>query len=234
MGRARAVWAVVLGGLVAAAAGRAQDDPPKAATPPPGGQSIPSSFRSYIVADDRFPPKDPKGPADPRNRTARMHDLVIEHGLNPTVAVLARAEKKGEPTADAPAAKLAKGLDPLVAKHRGNNFGAYVIFLALDKEFPDDGRSIEDNPLKGLVRDEKAKEVADLAAGLKATRVPFGLAAADSPATAAWGVRKEDDLVVVLYHRMRVVNRWAFPAGTPPTDEQLKQIVDAADKEAGN
>ena len=39
-----------------------------------------------------------------------------------------------------------------------------------------------------------------------------------------------DETVVVVFDRMRVVNRWAFAQGQPPTDAQVADILAAADK----
>jgi hypothetical protein len=179
---------VVAAVALAAAVGAAQT---------PGGEAVPAGFRSYVVTDDRFPPKpaaDPKAKPtpDPRTRTNKMHDLVVEHGLNPTLAVFARTP----PGPDVPAARLVQQLHPLMEKElRGTNFGAFVVFLTLDAPYPDD-------EMRGV----KADAVRDLAAQLKAPRIPFGLAPAKSDQTDAWKVG--DDTTAVLYNQMRVVRRW--------------------------
>src|SRR5687767_174000 len=99
-----AVAAVALG----AAVGAAQN---------PGGETVPAGFRSYVVTDERFPAKpaaDPKAKPtpDPRTRANKMHDLVVEHGLNPTLAVFTRTP----PAPDIPAARLVGQLHPLMDK----------------------------------------------------------------------------------------------------------------------
>ena len=125
MRRGWATGAITLAGLVAGVAVQAQDQK----APLAAGAAVPAGFRAYIVADDRFAPKvnPPKrqDDRDPRDRTKMMHDLVVEHGLNPTVAVFAR----GKLEKDSPAARLAQALDPVVAKNRANNLGAYLVFL---------------------------------------------------------------------------------------------------------
>jgi hypothetical protein len=217
MRRGWAVWSATLAVLTAGLTGLAQD--PK--------QAVPANFRSFIIVDDRYPPKvsPPKKAEDrdPRDRTFKMHDLVAERGLDPTVAVLTRAE----PSADSAAGKLAKGLDPLVTKHRANSFGAFVIFLTLDKEYPADERRSPDG---AFLREVEQQKVLALAAQLKTSRVPFGLAARKSEATTAWGLGDGDETVVVIYDRMRVANRWAFPQGQAPTDAQINEMLTAADK----
>lgn len=216
--------------LVVVTAGLAQDKPPVAAPPAAAAaDSVPGTFRAFIVLDDRFP-KD-----NVRNRTAKMHCLVIENGLNPVCAVFARAVPAA---ADAPVANLIKQLNGVVQKNRASNSASFVTFLSLDKEYPADEN-----------RAAKAAEVRGLADQLKTPGVTFGLApgkapeaapegAPDKPAEtntlANWKIGDKDDIVVVVYHRMRVVQRWAFTADKPPTDEDIKAIVDAFEKEAKN
>ena len=217
MRRGWAVWSAALAALTAGLTGLAQD---------PTG-AVPANFRSFMVVDDRYPPKvsPPKkaDDRDPRDRTFKMHDLVAERGLDPTAAVFTRAE----PTADSAAGKLAKGLDPLVAKHRANRFGSFVIFLTLDKEYPADERRSPDG---SFLREVEQQKVQALASALKTPRVPFGLAARKSDAATAWGFGDGDETVVVVYDRMKVVNRWSFPQGQPPTDQQIAAILAEADK----
>ncbi len=208
MRRGWAVAVVILAGLTAAVA---QDEKPKPAT---GGASIPAGFRAFIAADERYPAKGKE--ADPRNRANKMHDLVVEHGLNPTVAIFTRTA----PADDGVAAKLAKQLDPLVTTHRGNSFGVFLVYLTLDKEYPDD-----DN------RDAKAQAVKDLATQLKAPKVAYGVAAAKSPQADAWKLG-DTDTVVVLYHRMKIIGRWPADGGQL-AEADIAAIVAAANKEAG-
>lgn len=189
---------------------------------------VPAGFRGYIVADDRYPPQvgpDGKTPApDPRNRTNKIHDPVVELGLNPVLAVFTRAA----PTPDAPVGRLLKRLDELPAAHRklqdrGRPVRAvspFVVFLTLDKEYPEDEQ-----------RDAKAGAVRELAAALKAPRVVYALAAGKSAQTDAWKLG-DAETTVVLYDRMQVLKRWELPAGGV-TDEVVQQIAAEADKAAG-
>ena len=195
----------------------AQDDKPKSAT-----DSVPSSFRSYVVVDDRFPPK--MAPVkraedrDPRDRTHKMHCFVCEQALNPVLAIFTHAK----PEEASAAAKLAKQLDPVVKDLRSSSFSAFVIFLTLEKEYPlDDLR----NATGGFVREERAAEVEALGKQLATPRIPFGLAARVSQSTNDWGIGEADETVVVLYNRMKVIKRWSFPAG-PPSDGEIKTILD--------
>ncbi len=194
------------------------------------GAAVPSAFRSYVVADDRFPPKATpvKSPEDrdPRDRTDKMHCLVCEYGLNPAAFVLSRAT----PAEDGPAAKLVKQLD-LIAQSRearANSFNAAAVFLTLEAEYPADTAR---NDKGEFLREEKAKQVKDLATQLKTPRVAFGLAAKASPVLTEWGVADADETVVVLYNRLRVVKRWNFAAGGP-SDDEIKAIVAAVKAES--
>lgn len=173
---------------------------------------VPSSFRSYIASDLRFDPK------NVRNRTAKMHDLVTENGLNPVVAVFARTAPEG---ADSPLAKLVKGLDDYVKNYRASRAAAFVIFLTLEKEYPDDE-----------TRSAKAMAASTFLGATKATGVPVGVAAGKSPMVDAWKLGEADDITVVVYHRMKVVKSWTFTAEKPPTEDDIKAILAAAEAEA--
>lgn len=193
--------------------------------------AVPGPFRLYVVTDGRFPPKpatpDAKPSPDARDRTGKLHDFVTEQGLNPVVAVFTRAA----PADDGAAAKVARGLAGMFADKSlgGTSLGAFVAFLTLEKEFAADDQRTPDG---GFVRDEKANAVRTLADAVKAPRVPFGLAAAKSEPLTQWGVTDADETVVVVYNRMRVVKRFAYPAGAFD-DAALKEVLAAARGVAG-
>jgi len=190
--------------------------------------AVPATLRNYVVVDARFEVKksaDPKGAPerDPRDRTEKLHCFVCEHGLNPTLAILTRAN----PTEDSAAAKLAKGLQPLVNDNRGAQLNAFAVFLVLDAEFPgDNGR----NDKGEFTRDVKAGQVKALGEALKTNLIPFGMAAKKSDSATAWGLSDEQETVVVLYHKMRIVKKWAFNAGAP-SDDEIKTILAATKAE---
>ena len=180
----------------------AQDDAPTA-KPLKAGDAVPGNFRAFLAADARFEKDSPK------NRVAKMHDLIADNGLNPVLGVFSRTA----PAADTPVARLAKQMSALVTTFKPERLGAFVIFLTLDKEYQE-----EDN------RDPKAEAAANLSAQLQTGNVPFGLAAKSSKATAAWGLSDKEEVVVVFYNRMIVKKIWSFTAEKPPTDEDLKVI----------
>lgn len=228
--------------LLAAAAATAQQ--PKA--PPPStakpGEVVPSTFRAYVVVDDRFPPKvnPPVKPEDrdPRDRTNKMHCLVCENGLSPVVAVFVRADAS-KIGGESGVVKLAKEIDRIIPDYRADRLAGFVAFLKiqgmpktvtvtdadgkstaieLDAEYADDEK-----------RDVYATEIRDLVKAAKTPSVPFTLAPANSKATAAWGIKPEDEVTVVIYNRLRVANRWTFGADGP-NDAQVKEIIAATEK----
>ena len=172
--------------------------------------SVPGNFRSFVVADERFD----KGSL--RNRAGKMHCLVSDNGLYPVVAVFSRTTPD---KTDAGLSKLVARLDKLVVEHRAERLGAFVVFLTLGKEYPEDDQ-----------RDLKAKAVADLSAQLKSGNVPFGVAASKSDAVAAWEISDADDLTVILYSKMKIIQKWTFAADKPIGDEEAKAVEEAVKK----
>lgn len=234
-------------GLVLAAAAAAQEPKadPKAASTAQKGEWVPTTFRAFLVADGRFPPKvpDPKKAEDrdPRDRTAKMHDLVGENGLSPVVAVFVRSDPTDLPGSGV--VKLAQKLDKKIPEYRGDKLSGFVHFLwldapakavalanpdgtttnvELDGEFPDDEK-----------RDQHAEAVLKLANEAKAPNVPFGLAPNKGKSLDAWGLKADDKVTVVVYNRLRVKDRWTFPAAGP-TDEQVATIIKAAEDMIAN
>lgn len=239
-------------GLVLVATAVAAQEPkvepkadPKAASTAQKGEWVPITFRAFLVADGRFPPKvSPPLKAedrDPRDRTRKMHDLVGENGLSPVVAVFVRSD----PTdlAGSGVVKLAQALDKKIPEYRGDKLSGFVHFLwidapekavglakgdgttenvPLDGEFPDDEK-----------RDEHADAVLKLANEAKAPNVPFGLGPVKGKAVDSWGLKAEDKVTVVVYNRLRVKDRWTFPAGGP-TDEQIATVIKTAEDMIAN
>jgi hypothetical protein len=224
---------------LAATAQEPKDAPKEIASTGQKGELVPAPFRAYIVVDDRFPLKVAGSTSpddrDPKDRTNKIHDLVSEHGLNPVVAIFVRPEVKL--AADSGTAKLVSELNKLMTlpDYRGAKMAAFVIFLKvqgpqksvtvvnqdqsktmveLDAEYPDD----ED-------RDKYAMEIRDLASQIKAPNVVFGLAPAKAKAATSWGIGDGDEVTVVVFNRIRIVNRWKFKADAGPTEDEIKQIL---------
>lgn len=217
---------------VAALAARAQD--PKPAPLPKN--VVPSAYRAQLVVDDRFrePVKylDGSTGPDPRNRTGKMHCLVCEYGLSPVVAVFVRADPKDGKVAPG-LAKLAKATDALIPKYRSDKLSAFVSFLTLEggpklvkqadgteteapKEYPDDEN-----------RDARAKDVKDFYTSAMTPNVPFSLGPTTSPVVTGFGIGDEP-VTVVVYNRLRIVNRWALKA-EDLTDAKIAEILSATE-----
>src|SRR5438552_3088754 len=143
----------ILAVFVISALALAQEEAP-AAKPLKAGDKVPDTFRAFLAADQRFE-KD-----SPRNRAKKMHDLVTDNGLNPVLVAFSRQE----PKADSATAKLAKQMSSLVTTFKPERLGGFVVFLTLDKEYPE-----EDN------RDAKAEAAENLSKQLQSANVPFAL-----------------------------------------------------------
>lgn len=187
--------------------------------PKPAG-TIPSSFRAFVAADGRFE----KG--SPRNRADKMHCLIVDNALNPTVAVFSRLPPMLGNEKQAPAnpevSKLALKLNELVTDKelKAARLGSFVIFLTLGKEYPEDEK-----------RDEAADQARALSSQLKTLGVPFALAPGKSEDVTAWGIGEKDTLTVVFYREMKTIERWTFTAEKPLGDDDVKAIAAAVEKE---
>ncbi len=213
--------------LLAATVATAQ--PPESKPAAPDANLIPGTFRSFIVLDKRTLPD------DALNRTNKLHCLVTENNLNPVVAVFARSVP--EKAAGDPLTNLVFELKKLTHARRSQNFGAFAIFVTLDSDFQPDakrdtaagavatwGNSIPEwNPMK---RDTD-KPIPGPGS------VVLGLAGLTSDAVKKWKLDKDNDITVVLYHRMKLVREpWTFAEGKL-TDADVKAILAAAEAELG-
>lgn len=172
---------------------------------PANPMAIPGPFRGFVVTDERFE----KGST--KNRTSMMHDLVTDAGLNPFLIVFTRSIPNSP---DAPISKLANRLDKQVIDFRSERFNAFITFLTLSKEYPEDDQ-----------RDAKRKEVTDLAAQIKTPNVPLVLAASKSETTETWNLNDNADTTVFLARRMKLLNKWEFSAEKPLDDAAIQQII---------
>jgi hypothetical protein len=189
----------------------------------PAGEEVSSGFRAYVVAEPRFPKE------DVRHRVGKMQDLVTDHALEPTIAVFSRTIP-----ADVthPLAAVVKKVDELQENkaYKARRLGAFLVFLGLKDEFR-----------KDETRDARIKEVEQFVSGLMPKHTTVGLAEATVAAggsnaplvpaqVQAMGIATEDDLVVILYNKLHVLNRWKFSADKPPAAADLKAIEDAVAK----
>lgn len=206
---------------------------------------VPSTFRAQLVVDNRFkqPVKNPDGSEsrDPRNRTDKLHCLVCEYGLAPTVAIFVRSDPK-DADANKGLGKLIKGVDSLIPKYRSDKLGTFAMFLKLEggekvvsvkapdgseekveaaKEYPDDEK-----------RDVYAQDITAFAGTLNADNVPFGLAPTTSPSIRAFGIGEATPVTVIIYNRLRMVQRWDLKPDDI-TDEKITEILNATEQMIG-
>lgn len=232
-----------LGGLFSILSLSAAAQDPKKGLPT---DVVPSTFRAYLVTDDRFPPiKTPEGKevTDPRNRTGKIHCLVCENGLAPVVATFVRAEAKTL-GADSGVVKLAKSLDAMIPKYRADKLAGFVMFLPLEnkgktvKITTPDGKETsieadEEYPDEEVEkREEYVKDVLELAKAANVPNVPFGLAAKKSQALTAWKIKETDQVTVIVYYRMRKVGGkpmnpgvWTFEKTADLDDAKIAEIL---------
>ncbi len=203
---------------------------------------VPSTFRMQLVVDNRFKQTvkntDGSESLDPRNRTGKLHCLVCEYGLSPVVAVFVRSDLKTAKATDG-LGKLIKGTDALIPKYRADKLSSFAAYLKLEggsklvtvkgpdggeekveaaKEYPDDEK-----------RDVYAKDVRDFATALNADNVPLGLAPTTSPFIAAFGVDEGTQVTVLIYNRLRMVQRWELKMDDI-TDQKIAEILNATEE----
>jgi hypothetical protein len=211
----RRLCGLMLGGLLLSmsGAGTAQDKLPEELMRP----WIPGSFRMYLVADGRYELK------DERNRVGKLHDPVTDYGLYTVIGAFVR----GVPTEKDAAVAVLRKEQELVAKYQLRRLGAFMAFLALKKDYAeDDDRDKLTLQINTLV---KAAEVPLVSVGLAEAT----LGDAVPPQVTAWGIGEDDAITIVLYHRFRMVKRWSFKAGAPPTEKDLQELADAVAKLMG-
>ena len=216
----RVLWAGVAG--LAIAVGSAAQEKKDA---PAGGEEVTSGFRAYVVAEPRFPKE------DIRHRVGKMQDLVTDHALEPTIAIFSRTIP-----ADVvhPLAFVVKKVDELQENkvYKARRLGAFLVFLSLKDEFR-----------KDETRDPRIKEIEQFVSGLMPKHTTVGLAEATETAEGntplipaqvqAMGIAPEDDIVVIFYNKLHVLNRWKFSGEKPPTEADVKAIEDAVAKALG-
>jgi hypothetical protein len=186
--------------ILAGAPAGAQDAKPA----DPG--TTPSTFRSYIVADGRTPP------TDPQNRTGKQHDLIDGNGLNPVVGVFTGRKPVGP---DDSLTKLVKRLSQVQADYRQDQFGAFVLFTVLDKEYVADDKA-----------DATAKAIAEWATAVQPGAVVLGLAKKPDgkPGDATNWNLAPDTTTVVFYNRHKVLKRWDVKDDAI-TDEMVNAVA---------
>ncbi|HEY8504559.1 MAG TPA: hypothetical protein VIL46_08245 [Gemmataceae bacterium] len=213
-----------LGGL-SAGPSLGQEPAPGSAKAP---KMIPGPFRAYVVTDNRYEP------TDERNRSGKPHCSVCEYGLHPAVMVVARSVPE---SADGPLAKLLQGLEQPVQPRgeeqtgpsRPHDFGTFAIFLNLEDAYPDDP-----------IREQRVAQAAAFGRALKPKWVTLAIAEktvsdkdgkkVPSPKLELYGIAEGDEVTVLFYDDLKILNRWTFTADKPLTDADVRAILAEVDK----
>ena len=150
-------------------------------------------------------------------KAKRLVCLFVERDQNPTVAVIAfkAPEKPSEPLAG-----LLQKLETRATEQKATYFGAFAIFLTMEKPLSDDPTGgTQFGAVEGLISQLKLKEVT------------VGLETKDVPQAAAFGIDKDkDEVTVLVYTRLKVERRFTFTKDKPMTDKDVDDIVAAAEK----
>jgi len=179
---------------------------------------IPGVFRSWIVLDNRF------AATEEGNRVGKLHCLICERGVYPTLAVVARTPPENK---DSPLFALFALQDGLTEKYRSLKFGAFTIFLSMEKEFHiDDYREKSIAKVESSLREAPPKRVSVGLAELKKTVDGKEI---DNPAVTDLKIGENDEISIFLYNRMSIVKRWTYTKEKPPTEADLAVIRAATD-----
>jgi hypothetical protein len=155
----------------------------------------------------------------------RQHCLVCQNGLNAAVLIFAREPKDKDK--DGALTELMKKVDALAAKHSDKTLGSFVVFLSPH------ARSSVLNAVEGDVDKlfEEAKARNDLVARLKTRSEGLDhtvVAAYPSEGPKGYDVDPKADVTVIFYHRLKVLDNWAFEAGKM-TEADASAIVKQID-----
>ena len=179
---------------------------------------IPGVFRSWIVLDNRF------AATEEGNRVGKLHCLVCEQGIYPTLAVIARTPPENKDSALFGLFALQDGLSE---KYRSLKFGAFTIFVSMEKEFHnDDYREKSIARIESSLREAPPKRVS---VGLAELKKNIDGREVDNPALTELKIAEADDITVLLYNRMTIVKRWSFTKEKSPTEADLAAIRTATD-----
>jgi len=194
-------WIAAAAALFAAGAALAQNpDPPKSTAKE--GELLPGIFPTFTV----------NGP-----QAKKVACQFTERDLNPTVAIIAMKapEKPSEPLAG-----LLQKLETRVAQHKAAYFGAFAIFLTMEKPLSEDPTGGDQfGALEGLGSQLKLKEVI------------VGMETKAVPQLATFGIDKDkDEVTVVVYNKHKIEKRFTFTKDKPMTDKDVDTIVAEAEK----
>jgi hypothetical protein len=144
------------------------------------------------------------GPFQPFNvtgpRKGKFHCLVCDYGLKPVVMIFTREPGK----ADTPLGKLAKGVDDAIAKDPTGTLRGFVVLLT------DDERADVSKKLTEWAEAGKLKDVV--------------LSTFASPGPSDYNLDKDNEILVVLYYKLKVVKSYPFKKGDL-TDKAVETIL---------
>ncbi len=175
------------------------------------GQLLPGQFRVYAVTGAR---------------AQFMHDFVVERDLDPTVAVIALQTPTNPQD---PLAVLLQKLNQFAAANKASRFGAFAIFLTLNKGFYEDPD-----------RQKKVGDLESLNKQLSLTDLPLGLASPDAEPVKKYGIIAADDplnaslkkhqVTVLVYNKHKVEKRFVFSEDKKLDEAGIRDILAAAEK----
>jgi hypothetical protein len=181
----------------------AADDKPAPDKPKPGlkdGADLPGLFHPYNV-NGKYEKK--------------FHCLINEHGLNPTVMVFAQNYTAG--AANDPLPQLLRKLDAYIVERPKTRLNAFAVFLyndMADVVTADDVREAHADALGRIKSQEPALR-----------QVVLALEGSTGLQKAGYTLSPEDQVVVVLYDRLKVKHLYAFTAAKPLTAADVDGIM---------
>lgn len=173
------------------------------------GQLLPGPFRVFAVTGER---------------AQYFHCFFCQHGLSPSVAVIA-TQLPANP--QDPLAVLLQKLNALDAANADAKLGTFGIFLTLEKEFYEDPN-----------RTQRLAELEGLSKQMNLTELAVGLSHPEAQPVKQYGIITRDDPVnnikrhqatVLVYDKHRVLKRFTFTEDKPLTEESMKQIFSAVE-----
>lgn len=189
----------VLALTIAATLTAAQDAPFKSG--PQKGTVLPAPFDAFVVKG-----KVAKG---------RHHCLICENELKPAVLIFAREPDKdgGEVLKS-----LLEKLDQAVEAHKEAYLGGFVVFLSPDARSSATEPAIDD--IDKLLEETKKRK--ELLTRLEARAEPLNnvvVAAFPEEGPKGYNVNPKADVTIVLYHKLKVIDSWAFEGGKLTEDD---------------
>lgn len=207
-----AAWAIAAAFVAAIGQGdlRAQDPQPPAGLEV--GQRLPGTFHPLNINGKYGIKRHKDGSLAQMPQT---HSLVAEYGIGPVVMVLAREAKALK---DPGLAKLLTALDQTIEKDRAGGsslLNAFAVFYSPDAFSPglreEKAKDIDSVKLAEAWRKrrELLRRLEDYAKAFKHVVI----STYPEPGPTGYPLPKSADVLVIVYDRLHVARRYAFPAG---------------------